>query len=174
MIKLFSVLFCISISIFCSCNYYKSNLQQEIKSKQVTNVIEIDGVYEFVSETVLSLAPEKIIEKKDNNEWKGLWFFTKGYFSQNIMKIDRSSWMPGNFPLDKAELGFDTISGKYRINENTTIQFNKDLTLFPGNFLSESFSYTFESDLLILTQNLSPNTHTTSKGKRIIILKKLK
>lgn len=158
-----------------SCTEYRG-FNKEIKAKPVMNLVKIDGVFEFISETTFVAKPTNEIENKTNKDWKGLWFFGEGHFCRNMMKIDRSNWMPDDFPSNNQEIGFDSVSGTFQIDfEKRTISFKKILTLFPGNMLiNESYDYELNGNLLTLTQLLSKNRHTMSEGKRVIVLRQIK
>lgn len=174
MYKVFIILICIAICPFYSCNRYDLHSEEQIKTEQIKTPTEVEGVYEFVSETISLIEPINSIEKRTNKEWKGLWIFKEGYFSRNMMKIDRSNWTPSHFPSNHIELGFDAVSGKFQINEDKKIELNKNIMLYPRNNLTDEFySYEFNFNQLILTQELLPNRHTTSKGKKVIVLQKI-
>ena len=171
----------IVILLSVNCNNYSvnkevSNLQFPTKAQTQTldNSSNLEGVYEFISETNNVSFPEQKTEKRTSEEWKGFWFFQNGMFSKTMMKIDRPEWTPSRFPPNAQETGFDGASGNYQI-DNGQIKIDYHLAFYPGKiFEVESLSYTLEKDVLTLTRNLGRSRENNSEGNQIIVLKKLR
>src|SRR5260370_24606748 len=87
---------------------------------------DLDGVYEFVSETLSVVKPKSYVERYTANEWDGLWFFHEGHFSETLMRRKRT-------PSDASERGpreagfigragtYSTVGSQLEVNYRQTI-----------------------------------------------------
>lgn len=166
----------------CGCSSYRG---QEMQSQPLppsttqrvaTPHIEaaaLNGVYELVSDTTSITAPEQSTNRVTANEWKGLWFFQNGYFSQTLMNAERPEWTPARFPTDAKGTGFDGASGTYSL-EGGTVELEYRLTFYPGKtYTRDIMLYRLEGDTLTLTKELYPHREDLSEGQRVIILRKI-
>lgn len=136
-------------------------------------VATLNGVYELVSDTTTVTAPAQSVSQITSNEWKGLWFFQNGYFSQTLTKKERPEWTPLHFPTDARGTGFDGAAGTYSV-EGETVELEYRLAFYPGRaYALDVMSYRLEGDTLTLTKELSPHREDLSEGQRVIVLRRI-
>jgi len=138
-----------------------------------TEGLRLDGVYNFVSETIAVTRPKKLTEQFGSSDWDGLWLFTGGHFSQTLMKKHRQFWLP-RFPRSAEALGYRSAAGTYKIDGDT-------LELIPNLHLSPYYleqpwllKYRLEGEMLTLTETLYANPHNENDGQRTILLRRVK
>lgn len=171
----------VAIVAILTTNCVSKFKSQELQNSPVQNHpqnstpgLTLEGVYRFESETVTLTDPEQATTRLTTSEWKGLWIFYGGHFSQTMMKIDRTEWTPSHFPNEPQKVGFDGSSGTYSI-KGGTIELNYLLSFYPGKIArTETFKYQTEGDRFIFTEELHPGREYKASGERVIILSKLK
>lgn len=133
-----------------------------------------EGVYEFVTEDTTLTLPVKRIEKRNTEEWSGLWFFKDGYFSITMMKRRRPLWVSSGFPKDADDMGYESAAGTYLLRGNE-IQLKSNLLMSPDS-VSRSIlmEFRFKADTLTLTQHLHPFPEGMDKGERVTLLRRVK
>lgn len=142
--------------------------------KSQINVSPVDGVFEFVSRTTITTAPQQSTEQFAAPEWYGLWIFHDGYFSQTRMKNIRPDWTPRQFPSDPQGLGFDGASGTYTV-KGGTIELKYMVNFYPGRIGAvEDLKYIFDNNTLTLTRELVPGPESRAAGQRITVLRKIR
>lgn len=161
----------------CTCTSSSANQNTTVAENQdmkpLTKVSEIDGVYEFVSETTVKTFPEESTVRRQNDAWKGYWFFQNGHFSKVLVKNERPEWTPGKFPSDARGTGFDAASGTYRI-DGDNIEMNYILTYYPGMAYDLEFiSYGINDGVLTMTRKFAPRRESMAKGEQVIVLQKV-
>jgi hypothetical protein len=158
----------------CACTRYDSESRAQPPASSVKKDLSVfDGTYEFVSEVTDVIAPEKRRDERAALEWEGLWLFQNGYFSQTLAKRQRLDWTPSHFPDDARKLGFDSASGKYKL-EGNTVQLDYVLTFYPGKAgKREILSYRFDGNQLTLTEELAPTREYAATGQRVLVLRKV-
>lgn len=137
----------------------KTNAQPEANAPESRNV---DGIYDFVSETEELTKPEKQIKMRTSGEWEGVWHFCGGRFYRIIRKKTAS-------PEVRSEL--ESSVGSYRIQDNDLILMPQISQLFRTP-LTEKMAFKFEGKKLILTQELSSSYESISEGRVITILQR--
>lgn len=132
---------------------------------------DLEGVYEFISETTELIKPTKVTYERSAPEWVGLWQFQKGYYTRVIMEKDKSNF----FKSKKIEdLGFESFAGKCVI-EGNMIRLEQDYALHPFAIdRSAKFGFRKEKENLILTQKLVPYMENLNEGTITILLRKVK
>lgn len=135
------------------------------------NPPDLEGAYEFVSETTTLTKPKASTERLVPPQWIGLWFFQNGYFSQTLMKKGRGF---STYPSSHPAIGYESFAGSYKV-EGDKIELRNDLSLHPLNAgRLTTLSYRFEGDLLILVEELHPHIEDTSEGQVITVLRRLR
>lgn len=136
--------------------------------------VGINGAYRFVSETTTLERPRRVTTYRKPPEWQGLFLFTDGFFTVSLTDNSRSGDWLTKFPKNIKEVGYESFAGKYEI-KGTTLTLNSELGLHPfWDSRGRIFNFKIEGENLTLTQTLSPYVEDMRKGKRVIILSKLK
>jgi len=164
-----------SMALLCAVVIGGGCALQSGHSSQVENVgrgePDVDGAYEFVSETTTLTKPEKRTFHYAPPEWTGLWIFKNNRFSQTSMR-QRRSWDP--FPRNQQDLGYTSSAGSYKI-EGTRLILKQELSLNPAAIGYPAVSeYKLEGDTLTLIESLYPRPEDLSEGQQIIVLRKIK
>jgi hypothetical protein len=73
---------------------------------------KLDGVYEFVSESVALVEPKNAASQRTSPEWSGIWQFQNGYFTRILMKRRRDAFFD---PKKRDDFGFESSAGRYEI-----------------------------------------------------------
>lgn len=132
---------------------------------------QLDGAYEFVSETTILTKPKALTMRIVAPEWHGLWFFQGDRFSQTIMKRGR---LYSTYPKFHRELGYDSSAGTYVIDDNT-IRLRKQIALHPLSAgRSVTLAYQIDGDTLTLIETMNPYPEDLSQGHRTTILRRVK
>jgi hypothetical protein len=133
--------------------------------------VQLEGVYEFVSESLELTKPQRLSSQSKPSEWVGIWQFQKGFYTRIKMKMGRGE---ESFPLKFENLGFEAFAGTYEVN-GATIYFTRDYAIHPldvGRRLK--VDYQLDGDRLTLTQTLTPILERPTEGIVTITLRKLK
>ena len=132
---------------------------------------KLDGVYEFVSESVVLTEPKKTSYKRASPEWGGIWQFQKGYFTSVLMKGRRDNFFD---PKKLEDFGFESSTGPYEI-QGKSISLIQTYTFHPFEVdRSILVDYRFKGNTLILTQTLQPYVEDLRKGTITTVLRRLK
>jgi hypothetical protein len=132
---------------------------------------KLDGVYEFVSESVVLTKPKKTAHKLTSPEWNGIWQFQNGYFTSVLMKKRRDTFFN---PQKREDFGFESSAGSYEIKGNG-IMLTQSYTFHPFEAgRSILMDYRFDGDTLVLTQTLKPYVEDLREGTITIVLRRLK
>lgn len=132
----------------------------------------LDGAYAFVSETLSIMAPRARAEKYDSSQWEGLWLFRDGFFSETMMRSNRSIY-DRRKALSPRAAGFIARAGEYRIKDDS-VDLVDNLSIFPGAVKrSRTFRYRFDEDRLVLVEDLTPHVESLSQGTRTIVLRRV-
>jgi len=132
---------------------------------------KLDGVYEFVSESVVLTEPEKTSYKRTSPEWGGIWQFQNGHFTSVLMKGRRDNFFS---PKKREDLGFESSAGPYEIR-GKTIRLIQTYTFHPFEVdRSIHLDYQFVGNTLALTQTLQPYVEDLRKGAITTVLRRLK
>jgi hypothetical protein len=149
-----------------------SSQQSPAKSSEETSIV--DGIYEFVSDSTNITSPEPRTERIATPQWQGLWIFHNGYFSQTLMKNDRTEWTPAHFPDDARKVGFDGAAGRYTV-AGDAMKLHYRLSFYPGRTNEDrTLKYRFENDELILTEELIPGREYIAAGQRVTVLRRVR
>lgn len=132
----------------------------------------LEGVYEFVSDTIVATKPKKLTQKVTSPQWVGLWLFKDGYFSQTLMKRERQFWLP-RFPRNAQELGYKSAAGAYKI-QGKILELIPSLRLSPY-YIDQSWllEYRLEGETLTLLETLHANPHDETEGEHTIVLRRI-
>lgn len=143
------------------------------QQRTALDVDNLEGAYEFVSETANITKPTNRTEVRTASDWIGLWIFQRGRFSETMMKPDRAFWLP-DFPKKPADLGYESAAGTYRVDGKNVV-LTSDLTMSP-HFVGETtvFEYSLQGDSLTLTEIWQPSPHHATQGRRTILLRRTK
>lgn len=158
----------------CISSSATRNMVENKSPESYTKSSELEGVYEFVSETTVEIFPEQLTTKRQADEWQGFWFFQGGHFSKVMMKNERPEWMPGKFPSDARGTGFDAGAGKYQV-DGDIVELNYLLAYYPGAaYKQEIASFAIEDNSLTLRRSFGPIRESMSKGEQITVLRRIK
>jgi hypothetical protein len=155
---------CSIIIIACAlvlpvCAQNKVNGQAGAATSEPQN---IEGLYDFVSETDEITKPEKKTKTRTSEEWEGVWHFCGGYFYRIVRKKTLS-------PEVHSEL--ESATGAYRIQGDDLILLPQVSQLFRTP-MTEKMALKFEDDRLILTRELIPSYESISAGKVTVVLRR--
>lgn len=140
--------------------------------KQAAPRDKIEGVYTFVSETLSIKEPKERLEQYDSSQWEGLWLFQQSFFSETLMKKERSIYDRGKKKSPR-ETGFIARAGKYKIDGNR-VELVEDISVFPGSVKRpRTFRYEFNEDRLILVEDLQPHVESLAQGTCTIVLRRI-
>jgi len=132
---------------------------------------DLEGAYEFVSDTITLSKPKAVTERRVPPDWIGMWIFKDGRFSQTLMKQGRS-WNP--FPTNQDELGYQASAGTYKI-DGPHLYLKHEFSLNPrGVSQLTVVEYELASGTLTLTAKMSPRLEDLSEGEQVIVLRKVK
>lgn len=150
------ILYAMALPVYAQ---HKINAQPRANTPESQNV---EGIYDFVSETEELTKPEKQIKRRTSGEWEGVWHFCDGHFYRIIRKKTAS-------PEVRAEL--ESATGAYRIQDNDLILMPQISQLFRTP-LTEKMAFKFEDKKLTLTQELISSYESISEGRVITILRR--
>ena len=159
----------------CASQYNGQALKKQQPTTQSSQESStVDGIYEFVSDSTNITSPEPRTERIANPQWQGLWIFHNGYFSQTLMKNDRTEWTPAHFPDDARKVGFDGVAGRYTV-DGDAMKLHYRLSFYPGRANEDrTLKYRFENDELILTEELIPGREYIAAGQRVTVLRRVR
>lgn len=131
---------------------------------------QLEGAYEFVSESLELTKPRATTERISPPAWTGLWFFQSGHFSQTMMKNGRGYL---TYPSSHADVGFESSAGTYAV-DGPILRLERDLSLHPLSVgRTITLEYHFEGDKIILLEMMHPYTENVAEGKRTIVLRRI-
>lgn len=135
------------------------------------NSPDLDGVYEFVSETLSVVKPKAYVERYTANEWEGLWFFHEGHFSETLMRRKRT---PSDaFERGPRESGFIGRAGTYSA-VGSQLEVTDRQTIYPAAVNRvRTFQYMLKDDTLTLTETLHPSVESTATGQHVVVLRRI-
>ncbi len=124
---------------------------------------ELDGVYQFVSETSELTQPGVEIKVRKNPDWAGIWQFQQGYYSSIITPLPRNdtaggSAYTGTFEIDGDKL---ILNQEYAIS---SLEANRQHTV----------RFHFEGKRLILRQHLQSYIEDMREGYLTTVLEKIR
>jgi hypothetical protein len=129
---------------------------------------ELEGVYEFVSETTKLMKPEKQTIECFSNDWAGMWCFHGTRYSYEMMFKRRPP-----FPKTLQDLGYLSGAGEFEIKGNVLI-LQPTISLNQVELLqSKALEFTIQGTTLTLIENMTPYMENVSEGSRTVILRKL-
>lgn len=132
--------------------------------------VDLEGVYEFVSEKTTVTKPEPGYEQNTSDQWSGMWFFRNRHYSQTMMQ-KRREWPP--FPRNIRELGYQSSAGEYEIKGNLIV-LRPILSLNPLNLIqSKTLEFELEGDMLTLTETMTPRLENLTEGTRVTLLRRV-
>jgi len=132
---------------------------------------KLDGVYEFVSESVVLTEPKKTAYKRTSSELGGIWQFQNGYFTRVLMKRRRDTFFD---PQKLEDFGFESSAGPYEI-EGMSIRLIQAYAFHPFDVdRSMLMDYRFDGNTLVLTQTLQPYVEDLRRGTITTILRRLR
>lgn len=132
---------------------------------------KLDGVYEFVSESLVLTEPKEITHKRTSPDWNGIWQFQNGYFTSVLMKGRRDTFFN---PKAREDFGFESSAGPYEIKGNN-IRLTQAYTFHPFEVdRSILMDYRFDGDTLVLTRTLKPYVRDLRRGTITTVLRRLK
>ncbi len=135
--------------------------------------IQIDGVYQLVSESTDYTKPKNMRVDRKPTDWSGMYFFMNGYFSVSIMDQTRNTDWFSKFPQNTDEIGYQSFAGRYEFS-GTTLTLTPELKLHPFyDRLIKRYEVKVEGNTLMLTETIRPYTEDRREGKRVIILSKV-
>lgn len=144
----------------------------EVIEAQKNSTEGIEGVYLLVSRTTVIVEPKpyKTEVKISTPEWKGIYIFKEGHFSQTIMKEGREY---SKFPPYYDDLAYESFAGEYVLTGNklelsNTISLNQYLI---GS--SSQIEFKTNGKDLILFETLLPHRESRIKGTITTILQKI-
>lgn len=159
------------LSIAVLTTYSVSNRpKSRLGIHQVKQEQEVDGTYEFVSETLNLIKPKPVTERRSPPSWVGLWFFKNGHFSQTMMKNGRGFLA---YPKSHDDVGYESSAGTYAV-DGRIIELERDLSLHPLSVgRTTTLEYRFEGDNIIFVEMMHPYTENVAEGKRTIVLRRI-
>ena len=164
-----SIALALSAILSIGCAATKQSSSQSQGSAVAHN--ELEGVYEFVSETSALTKPGKSNSQRTSADWKGIWQFQSGYYSRLMMKKEGRSALC--YPL-KDSFGYDSSAGTYQAGSNG-INLSEEFTACALNAgRSESLEYHLDGDTLTLTRTLSPYMEDMREGTITTVLHRIK
>lgn len=160
--------FTLGIAIASSCVLQGCQSQSRGSTVEAT---DLEGAYEFVSDTITLSKPKAVTERRIPPDWIGMWIFKDGRFSQTLMKQERS-WNP--FPTNQDELGYQSSTGSYRI-DGRHLYLKHEFSLNPhGVSQLTVVEYELRSGMLTLTAKMSPRLEDLSEGEQVTVLRKIR
>lgn len=166
-----TLLFCVLSIVMLTTYSFSNRPKSRLGIDQVRQEQELEGAYEFVSETLELIKPKPATERSGPPDWMGLWFFKSGHFSQTMMKKGRGFLA---YPKSHADVGYESSAGTYTLDGNT-IQLEKDLSLHPLSIgRTQTLEYRIEGDTIIFVETMHPYTENVAEAKRTIVLRRIK
>jgi hypothetical protein len=157
--------------VICGCSASGPGHSPLLADVPPTAAYILDGAYELISVTTTLTKPQKSTQRLLPPEWRGMWIFHDGRFSQTLMK-QRRSWNP--FPTNQEELGYRAGAGTYQI-EGNRLRFDYEYNLNPYGISQRVYTdFSLEGDTLSMTDNFSPHLEDLSEGQTVIVLRRLK
>jgi hypothetical protein len=167
MYRLIALVLLVSLTLGCSAeskHYTGGQIPTSSTGK-------LDGVYEFVSESVVLTQPKQDAYERTSSEWRGLWQFQNGFFTRVLMKRRRDAFFD---PQKREDFGFESSAGPYE-SEGRGIRLVQSYTFHPFDVgRSVLMDYHFDGDRLILAQTLQPYLEDLRKGTITTVLRRLK
>lgn len=151
--------------------HFVQNKNTAPEKESAADCAELEGVYEFISETTVLTKPDKITGERTQSDWNGIWQFQKCYYTRVMMK----KWRGGFFDRQNVEnLGFESFAGPYKTKGNR-VQLIQTYALHPFDVeRSTIMEYQVNGSTLTLTQTLTPYLENPSQGTVTIVLRRLK
>lgn len=143
----------------------------KVEPSKIVITDRLDGVYDFVSESIELTGPTKATYKRESPQWKGLWQFHNGFFTCVVMNGRRSLTL-GRKGIP--ELGFESFAGTYDL-DGDSIQLEESLAINPldvGRY--RVMSYRIDGDTVILSETLYPHVEDLRDGVITTVLRRLK
>jgi len=132
----------------------------------------IDGVYQFVSETTTLTKPRASEFRREAPQWTGLVFFSNKHFSVSLLNQLRDDDWLAQFPKNAKEIGYDSFAGSFELT-GSQLLLRKEVGLNPYDDRGTNrFEIRAEGNRLTMTETLSPYVEDLRAGKRIIVLEK--
>jgi hypothetical protein len=131
----------------------------------------VEGVYEFVSETTSVTKPKQYEQKLSSDDWGGMWHFQKGYYTRFVMKKKRGNYLAAKKRID---FGFEVYAGPYEVDDKKVVLYQK-YAAHPFEIdRTVVMQYQLDNDTLTLTQILTPYLEDIRDGKVITVLRRIK
>jgi hypothetical protein len=167
MYRTITSIFIIALLSACSANSQKlAEVQANVSSPE-----RLDGVYEFVSESIILTQPKKSTSERTSSEWAGIWQFHNGYYTRVMMKRRRDRFFQYN-SLDN--LGFESSAGPYEIGGESVL-LSQPLAFIPLQVDRHvRLTYRIDGDTLTLIENLQPYVEDIREGTITTVLRRLK
>ena len=164
--------FSISFLILITCFYCFTEKQDKAIGLELTKQeIQIEGAYEFISQITELTKPKQQVINISSPDWKGIWIFHHGYFSQSLMRSGRGFL---EFPRTLSEVGYRSFSGEYSFKDNL-LQLDSLISLHPlQQQIMFRYKYKLDGEYLVLSERLTPHVEDLSDGYSTITLRKLK
>jgi hypothetical protein len=165
-------LLCLTLGIAIASGCALQTSQSSALEGSTMKTEDLQGVYEFVSDSVVLTKPQSSTTRRTSPEWVGMWLFLDGRFTQTLMKQKRS-WDP--FPVNQQELGYQSSTGTYKI-DGTHIFLKHEFSLNPRG-VSQLTVVDYRLDgggTLSMTRKMSPQIEDLSEGEQVTILRKIK
>jgi hypothetical protein len=157
----------VSLSIGCSV----ANTDSAQGRGNIVKLNEMDGVYEFVSETKALTKPNESTSQRTSSEWVGLWQFQRNYYSRVLTKKSGRA-----FPCDTQKddsFGYESSAGTYK-SEGNRIYLSEEFTISPLDAgRSKSLEYSFDGDTLTLTETLHAYVENINEGTITTVLRRV-
>lgn len=161
---------CIFIIAMLSANFSHNQCLVE-EQANTKSLVELDGVYEFVSEATVLSEPRKETGFRASSEWDGIWQFQNGYYTCVLMKKRRPNFYSRE-NLD--DLGFESFAGHYDIKGNS-VRLEQTYAFNPMDVgRSVLLVYQLDGDTLVLTEKLNPSVEDIRRGTVTITLRRIK
>jgi hypothetical protein len=124
---------------------------------------ELEGVYEFVSESEVFTKPKEHNRTITSEDWEGRWQFCNGRFYFVMQTKER---MTDNYR-------FGAAAGPYSIKEAGKVLLRPDITqeLHHPVWLME---YRFDGDKLILKRAITPSGYNLTEGSITTVLRRMR
>lgn len=137
----------------------------------LNNPGNLDGVYEFVSESIVLTKPENSATERTSSEWAGVWQFQNGYYTRVMMKRRRDKFFQYK---SLNNLGFESSAGPYEIDGERVLLL-QPLAFNPLNVdRSVLMAYRIDGDTLTLIEKLYPHVEDLREGTVTTVLRRLK
>jgi len=138
---------------------------------QTSVIPNLNGVYEFISESTLITAPRKSSYQRTSTDWSGVWHLQDGYYTRVLMKRQRPRFFE---PKKLDDLGFESFAGSYEVKGDTVL-LSQQCAFNPLDVGGSSlFAYKIDGDTLTLIEKLHPRVESLGEGTVTIVLRRLK